>query len=173
MSGLSREDVAVIEAAREEIEEPPLPLARGQFGCLGAVAGVVVLGAWPKLLEFLPGLSFFSPFAMLFALVGILGGLVVAMSGGQFGRNAARAAIEASLRILEDAESTRDEELRAATVLLSRAYISQGPSVDQMIDKEEARERIGDRMDVVLDVDRYLLEQHEAWPVFIDRVSGE
>ncbi len=170
---LSPGDVSIVESTRSELRDEPLPPAMGQVGCLGAVAGVIVLVAWPQLLEAVPALSFFSPFAMLFAFVGIVGGPVMLMFGGQSGRQASRAAIEASLRVFEDPEAERDEQLRAATVLLTRAYISQGPSTDRMIDTDDAKGRIGDQIDVVLDVECYLAEQYGDWPVFLDGISDE
>lgn len=160
------EELAIAEAARAELLETPLPPAMGQLGCLAAIAGVLVLVAWPPVVEALPALSFFTPFVMLFAVVGIVGGPVFLMFGGQSGRNAARAAIEASLRVLEDANAERDEQLRAAAVLLERAYISQGPSTDLIMDVEEARERIGDGLGLVLEVERHFFERFGSWPVF-------
>lgn len=168
MSPLSPDDVSVVETARQELDELPLPAARGTFGCLGGLAGTALLAAWPRLLNVVPELSFFSPFAMLFAVAAILGGVVMGVSGGPSGRSAARAAVEAALRVLEDPDAARDEQLRAATVLLTRSCVSQGPSVDLMIDREEATGRIGDRIDVVTDVDRLLVERYGAAPVFAE-----
>jgi len=103
---------------------------------------------------------------MLFAVLGVVGGPVFLMFGGQSGRNAARAAIEASLRVFEDANADREEQLRAAAVLLQRAYISQGPSTDLIMDVEEARERIGDGLGLVLEVEQHFSERFGSWPVF-------
>ena len=163
---LTLEELAIAEAARAELLETPLPPAMGQLGCLAAIAGVVVLVAWPPVVDALPALSFFTPFVMLFAVLGVVGGPVFLMFGGQSGRNAGRAAIEASLRVFEDANADREEQLRAAAVLLQRAYISQGPSTDLIMDVEEARERIGDGLGLVLEVEQHFSERFGSWPVF-------
>ena len=171
---LSQEDIAIVEAARAELREMPLPPAMGQWGCLAAVAGVLVLIVWPPLLDAAPSASFFTPFAMLFAIVAVVGGPVVLLTGGHSGRNAARAAIEASLRVLEDPDVNREEFLRAATVLLDRAYVSQGPSTDRMVDPIEARARVGDRIELVLEVERHFVAEYDDWPVFgAPDASGE
>ena len=163
---LTLEELAIAETARAELLETPLPPAMGQLGCLAAIAGVVVLVAWPPVVDALPALSFFTPFVMLFAVLGVVGGPVFLMFGGQSGRNAGRAAIEASLRVFEDANADREEQLRAAAVLLQRAYISQGPSTDLIMDVEEARERIGDGLGLVLEVEQHFSERFGSWPVF-------
>ena len=68
---LTLEELAIAEAARAELLETPLPPAMGQLGCLAAIAGVVVLVAWPPVVDALPALSFFTPFVMLFAVLGV------------------------------------------------------------------------------------------------------
>ncbi|MCH1571900.1 MAG: hypothetical protein L7S64_11200 [Longimicrobiales bacterium] len=163
---LTLEELAIAEAARAELLETPLPPAMGQVGCLAAIAGVLVLVVWPPVVEALPLLSFFTPFMMLFAVLGVVGGPVFLMFGGQSGRNAARAAIEASLRVFEDANADRDELLRAAAVLLERAYISQGPSTELIMDVAEARDRVGAGLGLVLEVERHFSQRFGSWPVF-------
>lgn len=165
---LSRSDIAVIEEARAELRELPLPPAMGRLGCLVSIGGVATLAVWPQLLKVAPAMSFFTPFVMLFAIVVIIGGLSALVGDGQFGRNDARAAIEGALRILEAEHADREERLRAALILLERAYVSQGPSTEQMLDVSEARRRIGSRIELVLEVERYCISQHEVWPVFGD-----
>jgi len=163
---LTLEELAIAEAARAELLETPLPPAMGQVGCLAAIAGVLVLVVWPPVVEALPLLSFFTPFMMLFAVLGVVGGPVFLMFGGQSGRNAARAAIEASLRVFEDANADRDELLRAAAVLLERAYISEGPSTELIMDVAEARDRVGAGLGLVLEVERHFSQRFGSWPVF-------
>ncbi|MDG2283437.1 MAG: hypothetical protein P8L45_09960 [Longimicrobiales bacterium] len=163
---LTLEELAIAEAARAELLETPLPPAMGQLGCLAAIAGVVVLVVWLPVVDALPALSFFTPFVMLFAVLGAVGGPVFLMFGGQSGRNAGRAAIEASLRVFEDANADRDELLRAAAVLLERAYISRGPSTELIIDVAEARDRVGEGLGLVLEVERHFAERFGSWPVF-------
>ena len=125
---LSAEDFRTIEMARVELQEARvLPNAR-RLGWLGAIAGVVVFLAWPHLLREISALSFFTPFAMLFAFVGAIGGPFVTVFGGQYSRHGSSAAVEVALRVLQARDSDREEQLRAAVVLVTNGSATRVPS---------------------------------------------
>ncbi|HBV06342.1 MAG TPA: hypothetical protein DEF01_06330 [Gemmatimonadetes bacterium] len=125
---LSSEDFRTIEVARAELQEARVSPNPRRLGCLGAIAGVVVFVGWPHLLREIPRLSFFTPFAMLFAFVGAIGGPFVTVFGGLSSRHGSNAAVEVALRVLQAQDSDREEQLRAAVVLVTNASAVPAPS---------------------------------------------
>ena len=159
-------DRIVIRETRAEIKETPLPPDRGPLGCVAGLVGLVVLIAWPPVVEQIPAASFFTPFVMLGGVLALIGGPVASFFGGSSGRAAADAAAESGLRHLEDPRSDRETKLRAATLVISHAYISQGPSTVQLLDPAAAGERIAAEMPLVLATENLLVEEFGEYPVF-------
>ena len=131
---LSSEDVQAIEMARIELRETQAFPNVGRMGCLGMIAGVVLFLTWPRLLTMMPALSFFTPFVMLGAFVGAIGSPFLAVFGGQSSRNGSHAAVQAALRALEAPDADREEQLRAAVVLLTDASTTRGSAPVRDID---------------------------------------
>lgn len=136
------------------------------MGCLVALGGGVVLLAWPAVADFVPGGGFVGPFVLLGATILLVGGIVWSFFGGSTGRAAAGAAVEASLRQLESGEEDREANLRAATLLITHAYVTQGPATAPTFDPDEVRGRLGRALPLVLAVERYLVEEVGGYPVF-------
>jgi len=159
-------DRLVVREARREIVENPLPASRGPLGCLVALGGGVILLVWPAVADRIPGGGFAAPFVLLSATLLLLGGIVWSFFGGSTGRAAAGAAVEAALRQLESGDGDREANLRAATLLLTHAYVTQGPTTTGTFDPVEVSGRLGDARPLVLAVERYLVEDVGAYPVF-------
>ena len=117
---LSSEDVQAIEMARIELRETQAFPNVGRMGCLGMIAGVALFLTWPRLLTVMPTLSFFTPFVMLGAFVGAVGSPFLAVFGGRSSRSGSHAAVQSALRALADPDAHREEQLRAAVVLLTQ-----------------------------------------------------
>lgn len=163
---LTDRDRMIIRETRTEIRETPLPPDRGPLGCVAGLVGLVVLIAWPPIVRQVPAAAFFSPFVMLGGVLALIGGPVASFFGGSSGRSQAHAALESGLRHLEDAESDRETRLRAATLVISHAYISQGPTTSRMLDPDEARPRIGPAMPLVLGVEQFLEDEFSEYSIF-------
>lgn len=163
---LDHVDRRVVRETLEEIRQTPVPAERGRYGCLAAVMGLVVLVAWPRVVDLVPGGEFVSPFVWLAGIVLVLGGPAMALLGSGGGGREAAAAVEAALRRLEDPASDRETLLRAATLLVAHAYTARGPTTVQTFDTEEVAPRIGGRLPLVLAVERRLVEEDAAYPVF-------
>ena len=166
---LTERDREIIRAAKEEIRSDPLPPPRGQFGCLAAVAALLLMVIWPPFARQWPQLEFFSPFVTMGGVVVLLGGIVSSFFGGSSGRARAGAAVEAAARHLageeggEEGGPDRESLVRAATLLLSHYYISQGPTTTTTFDREEMAARIAPSMPLVLAVEEYLVSEGGAW----------
>ena len=167
---LNDRDRMIVGEARAEIRDAPLPESRGPVGCIGALLGVGVLLVWPQLIDFIPGGDFLSPFVMLLGVVLVVGGIVSSFFVGKKTRSA-HAAVEAALRQLESETSAlsseeRETTLRAATLLISHAFISDGPSTVAGFDRAEAATRIGPAMGLVLGVQGVLEGELGVWIPF-------
>lgn len=163
---LDHVDRRVVRETLEEIHQAPVPAERGRYGCLAAVIGLMVLVAWPRVVDRVPGGAFVSPFVWLAGVVLVLGGPAMALLGSGGGGREAAAAVEAALRRLGDPASDRETLLRAATLLVSHAYTARGPTTVQTFDTEKVAPRIGARLPLVLAVERRLVDEDAAYPVF-------
>jgi hypothetical protein len=164
----------VVREARDEIVANPLPASRGPVGCFGALGGLVLLGVWPTLRGVVPVGDFVSPFVVLAGIMLVGGGLVSTLFVGRRTR-AADAAVEAALRQLEEDETgpgepaaSRDREvdLRAATLLVSHAFVSDGPTTARTFDPDQVAVRVEARLPLVLAVQSVLSDELGAWVPF-------
>ena len=167
---LSDLDRRVVHEARTEIFAEPLVESRGPVGCIGALLGAALLVFWPALVEVVPGGGFVSPFVLLGGLILVVGGILSTFMVGRKNR-AAHAAAEAALRQLEGGGHTadggqREIALRAATLLISRAFVSDGPTTVETFDRYEAANRIESAMPLVLGVQAVLIDELGAWVPF-------
>jgi hypothetical protein len=165
---LSEEDRRVIADTLEEISSTTPPTDLGYLGCPVAILGVVLLLGWPQVLGLVPWAAFFSPFVMLGAVLFIIGGPIAGLRSGGFTRGASLAASEAAVRQLERGDGGRDVMLRAATLLISHAFVSHGPTASMAFDPSEVVNRIGSALPLVLGVEMKLLEDSGGYPVFSD-----
>lgn len=163
---LDEADRRVVRETLHEIRTAPAPAERGRLGCAAGILGLLILIGWPRVADAVPGGDFISPFVWLTGIVLLLGGPAVALFGAGGGGREAAAAVEAALRRLEDPKSDRETLLRAATLLVAHAYTARGPTTVQTFDAGEVAPRIGGRMDLVLAVERRLVEEGAAYPTF-------
>ena len=162
---LTDHDRRVIREAREEIAATPPPTGRGPIGWFFGLLGAALLVVWPGLVESVPGGAFLNPFVLMAGGLMLVGGPVYALFGRGSTSSAARAAVEAALRLLEGGEAERDEKLRAAALLLAHAYVSDGAAIVQMFQPEEVRGRIASAAPLVVAVERYLIDEFGDPPI--------
>lgn len=159
-------DRRTVRETREELLAAPAPTDHARFGVPTAILGLVVLVAWPRIVDSVPAGGFVSPFVLLAGALMLIGGPVLAVMGGGGGGRGAEAAVEASLRRLEDPETDRQTALRAATILITHAFWSRGPATFQTFEADEAAARIGPRLPIVIAVEEHLVSNGSAYPVF-------
>jgi hypothetical protein len=99
-------------------------------------------------------------------------GVVLWFSAGGFVRGHALAAAEAALRTLESGEEDREVLLRGATLLVVNAYATYGPTTSTAVDVDKARLRLGKHLGLVEAVERLLLEEGAAYPIFTASDEG-
>lgn len=158
-------DRAAVHEALEEIRAER-PSDRTSMGCVVALPGFVVLLVFPvagRILGAGPGVA---TVVLVIGLAFLVVGLVLWFTAGGQRRRHATAASEAALRTLESGEDDRTVLLRAATLLLLNAQVSQGRDIAWTFDPARARARIGGRMPLVEEVEGMLVEQEEIYPVF-------
>lgn len=163
---LDASDRRVVRETREELLAAPARPDRARLGCPTAILGLLLLVGWPRIADSVPGGSFVSPFILLAGALMLIGGPVLALAGGVGGRRAAEAAVEAALRRLEDPHTDREAALRAATVLIVHAFTSQGPTTVQTFEPHEVAGRVGPRLPLVVAVERELVADGSAYPMF-------
>lgn len=163
---LDASDRRVVRETREELLAAPATPDRGRLGCPIAILGLLLLVGWPRVADAVPGGSFVSPFVLLAGALMLIGGPVLALAGGARDRRAAESAVEAALRRLEDPDTDREIALRAATVLIVHAFTSQGPTTVQTFEPNEVAERVSLRLPLVVAVERELLADGSAHPMF-------
>lgn len=163
---LTDHDRRVVQETLADLEGATPPGGRAALGCPAAFVGLLVLVVWPRIVHRVPGGDFVSPFVLLGGVILLLGGPVLALLGGGGGARAAEAAVEAALRTFEDPRADRETVLRASTLLLAHAHVSRGPTTIHAFEPDQAASRIGDRLAVVEAVERHLVEEGIAHPVF-------
>ncbi len=175
-SSLSPDEEAVVDEALADLQAQEGPVDRGPLGCVLSVPAFLLLLMVPILAR-----SYGLPSSVAQPL--ILGGIVLLVLGltlwftaGGFVRGHVSAAAEAGLRTLEEWDEdagTREEALRAATLVVMNAYASYGPSTVQSYEPADARKRLGARLPLVEAVERHLLQKGVTYPVFTDRQEGD
>jgi len=168
---LSDDDRATVRDAREEIETAAPGTEAGYWVFFLAVAllGLALLVFWPRLLGVLPGAAFFTPFAMLAAVLMVLGGPALGLASRGLGGGASAAAVEAALRQLESLEADREVRLRAATLLVSYAFVSQGATTTQTYKPDEVAPRVRRSLPLIEAVEEYLVADFDVGQVFTGR----
>lgn len=163
---LTDHDRRIVRETAEEVRAAPSPATAARFGLPAALLGLVIVLGWPRVRDAVPGGDFVSPIVLLMGILLLLGGPAVMLMNRGGGHSAARAAVEAALRRLEDPRSDRETALRAATVLLIHAYVQAGPTTAETFDPDELAPRIGSRLPLVVAVEEHLVERSWAYPVF-------
>lgn len=163
---LSDSDKVIVREALEEIRASPGPRDRTSLGCVVALPGFAILLVFPLAGRMLAVGSGVGTVVIGIGVVLLVVGLAIWFSAGGFVRGHSTAAAEAALRRLEGGERDREVLLRAATLLLVHAHVGYGPTTTQSFDFQAARSRLGERIALVIAVERSLLEEDAIYPVF-------
>lgn len=103
-----------------------------------------------------------------------LSGLFMAFAGRSRIVNLQYRRIDAAVETLARRGAARDATLEAAVQLLDLAHVSSGPTTIEAFAPGEMRKRLGAAGDLVVEVERALLEEGRIYPVFtLDRAPGE
>jgi hypothetical protein len=103
-----------------------------------------------------------------------LSGLFMAFAGRSRIVNLQYRRIDAAVETLARRGAAREATLEAAVQLLDLAHVSSGPTTIEAFAPEAMRKRLGAAGDLVVEVERALLEEGRIYPVFtLDRASGE
>ena len=105
---------------------------------------------------------------MVICAAALLWGVVVGFFTGGKGAQHVYRRLEDAQRWFEEHREGGDSSQRraAAVALVHFAFFSDGPSMSSMLDVAAARGRIGDAVGYVVEVERVLIEEVKAWPVF-------
>jgi hypothetical protein len=168
MDSLTPADRQVIKVALEEIESTPPATDLRTLGWPVAVLGVVLLVGWPRLAELVPIAMAASGLVLLMGIAMVVLGPLAALTAGGSARGTAAAAVEAALRRLESGGEDREVLLRAATLLLAMAHVTEGPTTTRSFRTEDVTPRLGGALALVLAVEAYLVVEEGIHPVFHD-----
>ena len=163
----------VVRETLRELREAPAPRNLAGVGCVMALPAFVVLLVFPMVGRWLGVDAGQAKLVLIPAGLILLVGLLLWFTAGGFARGHVTAAAEAALRTLEAGDDDADVLLRAATLLLLNAYATYGPSTTEAFDFGAARRRLGARLDLVLAVERLLLEDGAIYPVFTTAADGD
>lgn len=163
---LSDDDRALVRQTLQEIREAPAPRDRAPMGCVVALPGFVILLIFPMVARIIGAGSTLGATLIGVGIVLVVVGVAIWFGAGGFVRGHALAASEAALRTLESEEVEREVELRAATLLVARAYATYDQRTTRSFDPVEARHRLGERVELVLEVERLLVGDGSVDPVF-------
>jgi hypothetical protein len=156
----------IVHEALDEIRATPSPVDRAPLGCAIALPGLAVLLIFPVVGRMLGLGSGVATLALILGGVLVVVGVVLWFSAGGFVRGHALAAAEAALRTLEADDEDREVLLRAATLLVVNGYATYGPTTSTAVDVDKARTRLGKHLGMVEAVERLLLEERAAYPIF-------
>jgi hypothetical protein len=159
-----RDRLAVRDALEEILADQPRDLA--SLGCLVVLPGVLILLVVPvvgRLVGIAPGLA---TVAIVAGVVLLVVGIAMWMGAPGLIRGRSKAAAEAALRQLEQGDDDREVMLRAATLLLTHAHATVGATTSLSLSVDEARKRLGSKLPLVVEVERFLLAEGQIYPAF-------
>jgi len=173
---LSGSDRELVREALREVEATPAPADRAPLGCVIALPGFVLLLVFPVVGRMMHAGRGLAEIVLGLGVVLLVVGLGIWFTSGGMVRKHASAAAEAALRELErEDQADREVLLRAATLLLTNAYTTYGPSMVASTDFADARARLGKRLSLVVAVERMLLDEDAIYPAFTraEEAGGE
>ncbi len=166
---LSPTDLEVVHETLQEIRDMPPPRDNMAVGCVMALAGLTVLLLIPAVGRQMAIASGLATAGLITGGVLLVVGIVVWQTAGGFVRGTYIAAAEAALRELEGwtpEEGDREVALRAATLLLTHAVATYGPTSTNSFEYEEAEQRIAPMMPLVMAVQDVLVEDGASYAIF-------
>lgn len=170
---LTGADRLAVRDALDEIESTPLPTDLRSLGWPLGVLGFVMLVGWPQLTRIFPIAGAVSGLILVLGIAMLVLGPLASMTAGGGVRGAASAAVEAAIRQLESGGEDREVLLRAATLLLAHAHVTEGPTTTMSFRVEDVVPRLGGTLGLVAAVEAYLVEEEGIYPVFQSLASGE
>jgi hypothetical protein len=159
-----RDRLAVRDALEEILADQPRDLA--SLGCLVVLPGVLILLVVPVVGRLLGLASGLATGAIVAGVILLVVGIAMWLGAPGLIRGRSTAAAEAALRQLEQGEEDREVMLRAATLLLTHAHATVGATTSLSLSVGEARERLGALLPLVVEVERFLLEEEQIYPAF-------
>ncbi|HSM59448.1 MAG TPA: hypothetical protein VK849_01570 [Longimicrobiales bacterium] len=176
MSGLSEADRAIVRDALEELRATPPPRELAPVGCLMALPGFLLVLVVPVAARRFGMEGGLATVALAVGFVLLVAGVALWFAGPRLARGHPVAAAEAALRRLEawDPEhGDREEVLRAATLLVRNAVVAHGGTRALAVDPGEARRRLGPLVPLVREVERELVAEGQAHPLFSNAPHAE
>ena len=174
-TSLTAEDRAAIVAEVDRINALPPGVNTSSPGCAMLIVAVVLFLSVPPMLRKLGvqargvGIAFLvvEVFLVLLGMVWYFRG-----SGGAYAKTVMRAE-EAIQAIQSTFAAGRGRECGEAVArLLASSSYSDGPGISSTFKIEQAREQIGTAMPFVIEVEKFLVAEKKADPVFTLRGSG-
>jgi len=168
-AALSPEDLRIVRETLQEIREMPPPRDNHGVGCVLTLVGVFVLLVLPYVARMVPVSPTVGRIGLLVGGAATVIGVVLWLTAGGFVRGNYIAAAEAALRELETwspEDGDREVALRAATLLLTHAVVTYGPTASEAFEAADAEGRLGHMMPMVLAVQAVLVEEGAAYEVF-------
>ena len=167
---LSGDDRDAILAEYDRLIAQPVPVNKTSAGCAILVLAAVLFFVAPVVLRRLPSLRLAL---LLLEVAAVLVGIFFSLFGGGGGYARASVGVESALEVLsKDPASVGAKDRReAAAFLIANAYYSDGPGMTTTFKFEEARTRLGGRLPYVIEVERLLIAERRASPVFTLRSS--
>jgi hypothetical protein len=160
------ERIAIV-AESKRLAAEPIPPNQKPVGCVVAILAVVVLIFSPYALK-LVGSKLLDAIVLGACALALLWGLVVGFLTGGKGAQHVYSKLEVAQRWFEEHRQGGDpvERMKVAVALVHFAHFSDGPSESMLLDTAAARGRIGEPTAYVEEVERVLIEEVKAWPVF-------
>ena len=165
---LDDNEARLVLADLRRLRERPPPSDPSSAGCVIAIVAIVSLVFMPVVAR-VPGLGSGALLALGVGLgvVAIVSGLL-GIFGGGFVSGAVIADVEEAIEQLLIEFPHGDEDLirEAAITILDGSTVSTGPTTVGTFDSGEVAERLGDALDYLVRIERFLLDRSEIYPVF-------
>ncbi|MCH7717500.1 MAG: hypothetical protein IH876_15315 [Gemmatimonadetes bacterium] len=161
-------DPRLIVAALTAVRNRPPPKDPSSLGCIGAIIAAVAIALLPLVARW-TAWSSTALWGIGVALgVAVVGGSLLGIFGGGFGRGAVAGDAEEAIDQLVAAYPYGDPAImrQAAVLILDQSTVSTGPTTVGTFERAEVAVRLGNALSYVLQVERILLERNEIYPCF-------
>ena len=130
------------------------------------MVSVAALLAFPRLAAFLDAPWLGGPPVLALLGLSALSGLFLALAGRSRIVSLHFKRIDEAVEVLTRPDSPRTETLAAAVRLLDLAHLTAGPTTVEAFQPEEMKERLGAAWDLVIEVERALVEEGLVYATF-------
>jgi len=162
---------AAVLAEFDRLAAEPTKPNYSSSGCGLMVLAVVLFVVVPKLAPGMPSWGVITTLAFVIALL-LAGVLVYVFGGGGYAHTKER--VDAALVLLSSrfGISTAEERRRAAVMLIYGVVYSDSPGMTSTFDFKAARAQLGPALAYVEQVERVLVEERQAYPIFTAKTEG-